>query len=277
MPDEKSTLLDVSTTAPAPDSVRDQEVAVHHIRAVGGGAAGLELVTSLGDTLGRHGRARITLIEKGRTHLWKPLLHAIAAGSMDPGGHELNYLAQAHWHHFRYRFGEMIGLDRTKKEVWIAATRDEEGRQITPPRAFRYDTLVIAVGSVTNDFGTPGAAQYAVPLETPEQAMRFNRRLVNACIRAHAQDEPVQPGQLHVAILGAGATGTELAAELHRTVREVVAYGLDRVDPEKDIRIILIEAADRILPALPERISEATLRLLSNLGVEVRTSAKVSE
>ena len=277
MPDDKSTLLDVSTKAPAPDSVRDQEVAVHHIRAVGGGAAGLELVTRLGDTLGRHGRARITLIEKGRTHLWKPLLHAIAAGSMDPGGHELNYLAQAHWHHFRYRFGEMIGLDRTKKEVWIAATHDEEGRQITPPRAFRYDTLVIAVGSVTNDFGTPGASQYAVPLETPEQAMRFNRRLVNACIRAHAQDEPVQPGQLHVAIIGAGATGTELAAELHRTVREVVAYGLDRVDPEKDIRIILIEAADRILPALPERISEATLRLLSNLGVEVRTSAKVSE
>jgi pyridine nucleotide-disulfide oxidoreductase len=152
MPDEKSTLLDVSTKAPAPDSVRDQEVAVHHIRIVGGGAAGLELVTRLGDTLGRHGRARITLIEKGRTHLWKPLLHAIAAGSMDPGGHELNYLAQAHWHHFRYRFGEMIGLDRTKKEVWIAATHDEEGRQITPPRAFRYDTLVIAVGR---------------PLETP--------------------------------------------------------------------------------------------------------------
>ena len=134
----------------------------------------------IGDTLGRHDRARIILIEKGRTHLWKPLLHAIAAGSMDPGGHELNYLAQAHWHHFRYRFGEMIGLDRTKKEVWIAATHDEEGRQITPPRAFRYDTLVIAVGSVTNDFGTPGASQYAVPLETPVQAMRFNRRLVNA-------------------------------------------------------------------------------------------------
>jgi NADH dehydrogenase len=196
---------------------------------------------------------------------------------MDPGEHELNYLAQAHWHHFRYRFGEMIGLDRARKEVCLAATHDEEGRQITPPRAFRYDTLVIAVGSVTNDFGTPGAAAHAVPLDTPEQAVRFNRRLVNACIRAHAQDEPVRPGQLHVAIIGAGATGTELAAELHRTAREVVAFGLDRVDPDKDIRIILIEAADRILPALPERISEATLRLLHELGVEVRVGARVSE
>src|SRR6266542_6352812 len=100
--------------------------------------------------------------------------------------------------------------------------------------------------------------------------------LVNACIRAHAQTAPVRPGQLHVTIIGAGATGTELAAELHRTTREVVAYGLDRIDPAKDLHITLIEAADRILPALPLRISEATARLLADLGVDVRTKAKVS-
>jgi NADH:ubiquinone reductase (H+-translocating) len=247
------------------------------IVVVGGGAAGLELVTGLGGKLGASGKAQVALVEKVRTHLWKPLLHAVAAGSMDPSEHELNYLAQAHWHHFRYRLGEMIGLDRAKKEVCLGATVDDEGRQITPPRSFRYDTLVIAVGSVTNDFGTPGAAEHAVPLETPEQAVRFNRRLVNACIRANSQEGPVRPGQLHVAIIGAGATGTELAAELYRTAREVVAYGLDRVDPERDIRIILIEAADRILPALPERISEKTLDLLRDLGVEVRTGARVSE
>jgi len=233
--------------------------APHEIVVVGGGAGGLELVTRLGDTLGRRGRARITLVEKCRTHLWKPLLHAVAAGSMDASEHELNYLAQAHWHHFRYRYGEMVGLDRAGRQVLLAATFDEEGRQIT------------------NDFGTPGAAQHAVPLETAEQAVRFNRRLVNACIRAHSQEEPVRPGQLHVAIIGAGATGTELAAELHRTARQVVAFGLDRVDPEKDIRIILIEAAPRILPALPQRIADATLALLDELGVEVRAGARVSE
>jgi NADH dehydrogenase len=196
---------------------------------------------------------------------------------MNPGEHELDYLAQAHWHHFRYRLGRMTGLDRARREVLLAATLDEEGRQITPPHRMPYDTLVVAVGSVTNDFGTPGAAEFAVPLDTPQQAARFNRRLVNAFIRAHAQETDVQPGQLHVAIIGAGATGTELAAELHHTARAVVAYGLDRIDPERDIRIVLIEAADRILPALPERISQATLQLLRNLGVEVRTSARVSE
>jgi NADH dehydrogenase len=140
-----------------------------------------------------------------------------------------------------------------------------------------YDTLVMAIGSITNDFGTPGAAAYAIPLETPEQATRFNRRLVNACLRANAQSQPVRPGQLHVAVIGAGATGTELAAELHRTVRAVVAYGLDRIDPMKDVHIVLIEAADRILPALPERISKATSDLLVSIGVEVRVRARVAE
>jgi NADH dehydrogenase len=250
---------------------------LHEIIVVGGGAAGLELVTKLGDTLGKRGQARMTLVEKSRTHIWKPLLHAIAAGGLRRSQHELNYLAQARWHHFTCRLGALSGLDREKREIRIAATTDDEGREVTPPRTFPYDTLVIAVGSVTNDFGTPGAAEFAVPLETPEQATRFNKRMVNACLRANAQPEPVRPGQLHVAIIGAGATGTELAAELHRTVREVVAYGMTRLDPERDVKIILIEAAPRILPALPERMSVATTELLTGLNVSVRTNAKVSE
>jgi NADH:ubiquinone reductase (H+-translocating) len=166
------------------------DATLHDVVIVGGGAAGIELATLLGNRFGGRGsrrpRARITLVECARTHLWKPLLHAVAAGSMDPGEYEVNYLAQAHWHGFRYRFGEMIGLDRAAKEVRLAATFDDEGRQITPPRSVRYDTLVIAIGSVTNDFGTTGVVQYAVPLETPSEPARFNRRLVNACIRAGA-------------------------------------------------------------------------------------------
>ena len=251
--------------------------APHRIVVVGGGAAGLELVTRLGDRYGRGRRAEVTLVERARTHLWKPMLHAVAAGSLDPGEHEINFLAQAHWHHFRYRLGALAGLDRRARLVRLAAMSDEEGREITPARDLPYDTLVIAVGSITNDFGTPGVAEHAVPLETPAQAARFNRRLVNACIRAHAQPGPVRPGQLHVAVIGAGATGTELAAELHRSVRAVVAYGLDRIIPDRDVRIVLIEAAPRILPGLPERISEATHKLLVEMGVEIRTGVPVAE
>jgi NADH dehydrogenase len=201
----------------------------------------------------------------------------VAAGSLRRSEHELNYLAQAHWHNFHYTYGEVIGLDRAGKQLKLAAMLDEEGREITPPRTVSYDTLIMAIGSVTNDFGTPGAAAYAVPLENPEQADRFNRRLINACLRANAQTEPVRPGQLHVAIIGAGATGTELSAELYRTVRAVLAYGMDRINPTRDVHIVLIEAAARILPALPERISVATIELLRSIGVEVRTGARVAE
>jgi NADH dehydrogenase len=161
--------------------------------------------------------------------------------------------------------------------VHLAATVDEDGQQVTPARSIGYDTLVIAIGSVTNDFGTPGVAEHAVPLETTAHAQRFNRRLLNAYARAQTQLEPIRPGQLHVAIVGAGATGTELAAELHRTTRELVAYGLDRIDAQRDIRIVLLEGAPRILAGLPERISKAAQELLENLGVEVHVGAKVTE
>jgi NADH dehydrogenase len=247
-----------------------------HIVVVGGGAGGLELVTTLGKKLGRKGKAAVTLVDRSRTHIWKPLLHEIAAGSMDIDDHELEYMAQSHWNGFKFRYGEMIGLNRANRQVVLSATFDEEGREITPQRALVYDILVIAIGSVSNDFGTPGVREHAIMLDTKEQAERFNRRLLNACVRAQAQEGPVRPGQLHVTIIGAGATGTELSAELHRTARGIAAFGLEKIDPEKDIKITLIEAAPRIVPALPERISEATTDILTKLNVDIRTNARVT-
>jgi len=248
----------------------------HRIVIVGGGAGGLELATRLGDSVGRRGQAQVTLIDRSRTHLWKPLLHEVAAGSMDIDQHTLDYLAQARWHHFRFRLGSMAGLDRERRVVRVAPTHDEEGRLLIGEREIRYDTLVLAVGSGTNDFGTPGAQEHAISLDTPLQAERFHNRLINACIRANAQREPLRPEQLHVAIIGAGATGVELAAELHHTTRELVAFGLERIDAERDIRITLIEAGPRVLPALPERLSTSTTELLEKLRVQVLTGARVT-
>src|SRR5882672_6746004 len=262
------------STLPAGDAVAASS-RPHEVVVVGGGAGGLELVTRLGNRFGKRGRINVTLIERERAHFWKPHLHEIAAGSMYLGTYETDYLAQSHWHNFRYRVGEMVGLDRERREVKVGPVVDEDGELVTPARAIRYDTLVIAVGSLTNDFGTPGAQEHAIALETVSEATRFHRRLVNACIRAHVQVEPLRPGQLHVAIVGAGATGVELAAELHRTTRTLVSFGLDRIDPDKDIKLTVIEAAPRILPALPERLSKAAMQLLEDLGVQVRTGARV--
>lgn len=249
----------------------------HQIVIVGGGAGGLELATRLGRRYGRRRGVEVTLIERARTHFWKPHLHEIAAGSMDLDLQATDYLALSHWTGFRYRIGEMTGIDRARRQVHVAPFVDEDGDIVTPQRSIHYDTLVIAIGCLTNDFGTPGVHEHAIALETPVEAERFHRRLVNACIRAHAQDQSLQSGQLHVAIVGAGATGVELAAALHNTTRTLVSYGLDRIDPDKDIRLHVIEAADRILPALPERLSNAALSLLERLQIRVRTRARVAE
>jgi NADH dehydrogenase len=254
----------------------DPPAGLHRIVIVGGGAGGLELATQLGNRLGRRGLAHITLIEKARTHFWKPHLHEIAAGSVDMHVYATDYLAQSHWHHFRYRVGEMVAIDREQRLVHVAPVLDDEGRPVTPPYSRGYDTLVLAVGSSTNDFGVPGVREHAIALETPDEAERFHRRLVNACLRAHMQEAPLGPKQLHVAIIGGGATGVELAAELHKATRELVSYNLDRIEPERDIRLNVLEAGPRILPALPERISTAATDLLGSLGVSVRTGANVT-
>ncbi len=255
------------------ESVTDR----HKVVVVGGGAAGLELVTKLGNKLGRKNRAHVTLVDRARTHIWKPLLHEVAAGSLDVGHHAVDYLHHAYDHYFRYRIGEMTGLDRARRVIHIAASYDAEGREVTPVRDIPYDTLVMAVGSTINDFGTPGVADYAIALDTPDQAVRFHQRLVNGMLRAHTQVGPVRPGQLHVTVIGAGATGTELAAELHRTTREVAKTGLDRIDPAKDLKITLVEAASRILPAVPERLSSDAMQILSKLDIDVRLNSRVTE
>ncbi|HSS46167.1 MAG TPA: NAD(P)/FAD-dependent oxidoreductase [Burkholderiales bacterium] len=250
---------------------------MHHIVIVGGGAGGLELATRLGDTLGKKRLAQITLIDKTRTHLWKPLLHEVAAGSMDFDTHSLEYLAQAHWHHFRFRLGNMDGLDRAARQVYVAPAFDEQGNELIPRCVIGYDTLVICVGSTANDYGTPGAAEHAIALDTAEEAERFRQRLINACIRANAQAGPLRPEQLHVAIVGGGATGVELAAQLHNTTRQLIVYGLDQIDPEKDVKLNIIEAAERILPALPERLSTAVEKQLKQLGVQIYAGERVTK
>ncbi len=265
------------TTAPEDAASRPGSSAVHRVVIVGGGAGGLELATRLGDKLGRQGRAHITLIDQARSHVWKPKLHEIAAGSMDIGAHEVSYRAQAHWHGFFFRIGRLTGIDRERRQVQVAPFIDEDGIEVTPERSFGYDTLVIAIGSLVHSFGTPGVDEHGIKLETTAHARRFHRRLVNALVRAHAQHSPLARHQLSVAIVGAGATGVELAAELHRSTRELVAFGLDRIDPDRDLRLHLVEAADRVLPGLPPQVSSMAEQMLVGLGVQVHTRTRVAE
>ena len=250
---------------------------MQRIVIVGGGAGGLALATKLGRQLGKKRGASITLVDAARTHVWKPLLHQLAAGSFDTHAEEVEYLAQARWNHFKFRLGSLVGLDRVAKTLQLAASYDEAGREITPAQSLGYDTLVIAVGSQTNDFGTPGAAEHSIKLDSPQAARHFNDRLINACIRAQSVPRSPESGRLTVAIVGGGATGVELAAELHAAARVLGSYGFENINPEKDLQIVLVEAAPRLLAQLPERLSEAALSELRKLAIDVHVNEKVVE
>lgn len=254
----------------------------HRIVIVGGGAGGLELATKLGDKLGEGTQARVILVDRCPTHLWKPLLHEVAAGSMDANTHQLDYVAQARWHHFEFQQGELIDLDREGKTITVSSVTDEDGLEILPAREIEYDTLVLAIGSTTNFFGVPGASEHALAVDTVAQAEHFRRRLIGVCMRAQNRlgtsvDETAKRPAVNIAIIGGGATGVELSAELRNTAQVLGAYGLHRLDPRHDIRITIIEAGPRILLPLPERIAEETVRLLGELDIGILAGEKVTQ
>ena len=243
------------------------------IIVVGGGAGGLELVTKLGRTLGRKGRAEVTLVDRKASHLWKPLLHEVATGSLDEGVDAISYRAHAKNHHFDFQMGTLEDIDRERKSITLSELKDEHGDLLMPSHELEYDILVLALGSTSNDFNTPGVREHCIFLDSPEQASLFRSEMNNQFLKLHANHGN---GTVDIAIVGAGATGVELSAELHNAVKELHNYGFGDLDSSK-LNVNLIEAGDRILPALPTRISSAAHQELTQLGVNVRTSTRVTQ
>lgn len=241
-----------------------------HVVIVGGGAGGLELASRLSRKYCPKG-LKVTLVDAEHTHIWKPLLHEVASGSLDASIDELSYGAQARCDGFEFQLGPMESLDREQQCIRLAAVQGQDGKVLLPPRSLYYDYLVIAVGSVTNDFGVEGVAEHCTFLDCRSEAENFRTRFLEAYLEASNQPNE----RLRVAIVGAGATGVELSAELYNAARELKAYGISRLDRER-LDVILVEAGRSILPALPERISVAAREELQKLGVEVREETRIA-
>ncbi|WP_394754115.1 NAD(P)/FAD-dependent oxidoreductase [Crenothrix sp.] len=245
----------------------------HKIVIVGGGAAGLELATSLGKKLGKKGLADITLLDATATHIWKPLLHEVAAGTLDES-EQVDYLAQGYRNHFGFRLGKMEGLNRRNKEIYVGATLNSEGEQIIPKRTIRYDTLVLAVGSVSNSFNVTGVAEHCLFLDTTTQAFKFQKQMLETYIKNYIGNEGILVKPLSIAIIGAGATGVELSAQLHEVTSVLATYGLKEPN---DVKLCIIEAAPQLLPALPAKLALATQKQLEALGIELKLGRRVVE
>ena len=257
--------------------MRIQNTNIHRIVIVGGGAGGLELAVRLGKKLGKRNKASITLVDASPTHLWKPLLHQVAAGTLDSHRDTREYFVLAHNHHFHFRLGRMEGLNRAAKQLMLAAVKDENGEELLPCSALSYDTLIIAIGSQSNDFGTPGASEHCIMLDTPEMAERFHHRLINRCLNAQAKSPSSGEDRFTVTIIGGGATGVELAAELRLTSQVLSRYGLVTFPPEKELKIAIVDLAERVLATLPARISKKVEQELGHINVQIYPSERVIE
>ena len=253
---------------------RGQATLVHVMQfdvvIVGGGAGGLELASMLGRRLGPAGRSRVLLVDRASIHIWKPTLHEIAAGTMDANQEGLSYLAMARRNHFSFGFGELAGVDAPGQRITLAELKDEHGGTILPQRTLGWRWLVLATGSGSNFFGTPGA-QRAFVLENTADAEHFRKELLIAFTRAEFLPEK----RVRVAVVGGGATGVELCAELREAQREM----LQSVGPgfAFDLDLTIVEAADRILSNLPERLSDQAAETLRQQNVTLLTNTKVTE
>lgn len=241
---------------------------MHRLVIIGGGVSGIDLATHLQGKQSNSGAFSVTLIDKEGAHIWKPMLHTIAAGTTNLHIQQTSYFAQAHRHGFKYEPGEVTQVDRSEKIVTIAPLT-VGANSIIPERQIPYDTLILAIGSIANDFGTPGVSDHCYRIESRSDAVGFHDAMRNAMT-----DALVAGTDLRVAIVGGGATGVEMAAEIVQFGEYIEAYGVGEIVSR--LKVVLIEAGDRLLPAFPPRISELTKNRLESLGIDVRLNEKVT-
>lgn len=250
-------------------------MAIPKIVIVGGGAGGLALATRLGRKLGKKKRARIVLFDRNATHVWKPLLHELATGVLNSSMDEVDYRGHSSAHHYRYLRGSLDGLNREKKVIHLAPIMDEDGIEVLPAREVSYDYLVLALGSVSNDFATKGVAEHCHFMDSPQQAKAFQRDMINTFLR-YTDPALRQYKKLAIGIVGGGATGVELAAGLLDASKLFNAYG-EMAEDQQTINVHLIEAAPRLLPGLSERISQTVQQELEEMGVTVHVGTAIQE
>ena len=240
---------------------------------VGGGAGGLELACKLGRKLGP---SKVMLVDCRLYHIWKPSLHEVAAGTLDIHQEGLSYQMLAHDNGFTFAYGPLLALDAGARRLKVGAVSTAAGEEVLPERSVDFASLVIAVGSTSDYFGVPGAQQHTISLNATEDAERFRLKLLRLFAVADQDKSAGAAAAIDIVIIGGGATGVELAAELREASGVYASYGFERLDALRDVHITLLEGAPRILAPLPERVSDAALALLEQRAIKVVTNCRVT-
>lgn len=245
------------------------------IVVIGGGVAGLFLATRLGKKLGKTEQAKITLIDQNSHHFWKPMLHEVATGLRNAYIEGVDFRTQGKFNNFKFRQGALQSIDTEKKIVFVSELRDEKDDIVFPASQHEYDILVMAIGSITNDFGTPGVKENCLFLNDYLDASNFRRKILTKLYQFSADLDNPEQKQIRISIVGGGATGVELSAEILKMAEKLKTYGVAKMEPEH-LKVTLLEAGDRLLPALPAQLSQNIRDSLEKIGVNVITNCLIT-
>jgi NADH dehydrogenase len=239
---------------------------IPHVVIVGGGFGGLAAAKAL-----RNASAHVTLIDRSNHHLFQPLLYQVATSVLTPGqiGSPIRNILRKQ-RNTTIVLGEVTGIDVEKKCVFADGT-DRSGVPIP------YDFLVLATGVTHSYFGHDEFAAHAPGLKTLADAVAIRNRILQAFEQAEAEEDPSHHRDLLTFILvGAGPTGVELASAIAVLVRNTLKSEFRRIDPAS-ARIVLFDAAPRVLGTFSEKLSAAASKRLESLGVEVRLGHAVDQ
>jgi NADH dehydrogenase len=233
----------------------------HHVVILGGGFGGLAAAQALARK-----QVRVTLVDRRNHHVFQPLLYQVAtAGLSAPDiAAPIRRILQRH-RNVDVMLAEARGIDLGRRTVLL-----EDGE-------VAYDSLIVATGATHSYFGRDEWADHAPGLKTLEDALLIRRRVLLAFERADREtDESRRRQWLTFVVIGAGPTGVEMAGTLAEIARHTLREDFRHIDPGT-ARVVLIEAADRVLPPYPPDLSEKAQAQLERLGVTVRTRTRVTE
>jgi NADH:quinone reductase (non-electrogenic) len=233
----------------------------HRVIVLGGGFGGLSAVQKL-----KRAPVEVILIDRRNFHLFQPLMYQIATGSLSPGEIAAPLRGVlSHQKNTQVLLGEVSDIDPAAKKI-----------QLLDGATFDYDSLIVATGSQTSYYGNDSWREWAPSLKSVEEATAIRHKILYAFERAErAATHEESRAWLTFVIVGAGATGLELAGALAEIANETLKHDFRHIDP-REARILLVEGGPRVLPSFPEDLSAKAEKLVTKLGVEVMKGVMVT-